>query len=174
MSSALANAAVNRIARVVQSPASTHPVMTALDFVHRALEDDVAKALSGVDLNALFFWYGDDREPVLRFVSFAGLVELGVRSRYVSLFDWEGANVLEQALRQFRTENASSDSVDLHLVDALLGRFGAPPAGSWSLDPDVSGVFESYLTLTSRVRGDEGVRTFVDHTRARQKVPRHH
>jgi hypothetical protein len=162
VSSELANAAANRIAGVVQTPAASGSITSALDFVHRALEDDLSKDLVDVDINAMFFWYGDDHAGVLRFVSFAGLVELAVRSRYLSLYEWEGAEMLEQALRQFRSVNERSTSVDLSLAYALLGRFDATRSGSWSLDDVAAGTFESYLTLTSRIRRDDAVRRFLE------------
>jgi hypothetical protein len=161
VSNAIANAAADRITQIVQIPAITRPVTGALEFVRHALESDVANQLSHVELNSFLFWYGDDMDPVLRFVSFAGLVELAVHSGYLHLFKWEGAKSLAQAIGQFLSVNESSKAVDLHLVRALHRRFDTPPSGSWSLDETSLGSFESYLTLTRRIRGDREVRAFL-------------
>jgi len=139
--------------------------MSALDFVHQAMEHKVASQLLDVEVNSPFgIWYGDDMEPVLRFISFAGLVELGLRAGYLHLMEWEGARLLEQSLREFRTENPAAERVDLHLLDALIVHFDAPPSGSWSFGEVAFASFESYLALSGRLRGDGAVRSFLEQT----------
>lgn len=164
MSQVFSNAAIERIARVVNAAAGWEAIGAA-DFVDLALELNLHERLGEIEANALFgFWYGDDLDPALRFVSFAGFLELGIQSGYVSLGEWEGVPALKEALSAFLARGAEAGAVDLRLLDALYRRLGQPDLGPRSSTDVTFASFESYLHLTSRVRADDAVLAFVDET----------
>lgn len=167
MSQVFVNAAFDRIARVVQSPVEDGEAMGAIEFVHQALERDFAARLSELESALLldFLWFGADHYPALQFVSFAGLVEIGVQSGYVTLGEWEGTPALKEALPIFLAmEEKDNGALDLRLLGALWHRFEQPSFGSWALDDASFASFESYLHLTSRVRADDAALAFLDET----------
>jgi hypothetical protein len=162
--SAVAQAAVERIARVVQAlpgDGGAGSPLTAAGLAQQALDANLAKLCQEQEEGFWMLGPEDDERLVRRFISFAGLVELGVYSGFADLRGWDGASILEQAVRQLRAANAGTTLVDLDLVDRLIGRYGPPPSGSWSLDSDTLGIFESYLTLTDRLERDRAVMDFL-------------
>src|SRR5262249_18352105 len=133
MSHVWANAAVDRIAKVVQMPLITgETAMSGDEFVRHALESNLAAEFPVLSFD--FLWDGDDHGPVRRFVSFAGFVELGAQSGYVSLLEWEGVPVLRQVLSTIMAKEAEAKaSMDLRLLGALFRRLEQPASGLWDL-----------------------------------------
>ncbi|HEV7504178.1 MAG TPA: hypothetical protein VGS07_04640 [Thermoanaerobaculia bacterium] len=184
MSKVFANAAMDRIARVAQIPLPAGEAMSVADFVRQTLVDSpigIAKIdpqwspsqpYQVIDFHVgipewfrnFFSWDGDDFTPTLRFVSFAGLVELGVEAGYISLEEWEDAPALKQALPAFVAKVSEvKPAVDLRLLDSLLRRFEQQASGATLADAAFAS-FESYLHLTSRLRADGPVLAFLRET----------
>lgn len=168
MSQVFANATIDRIAAVVQSPIESGATMNAVDYVHHALENDLAAHLKqqlAIITSSDFYWYNHDRDLALQFVSFAGMIELGIQSGYVSLSGWVGAPLLRQALQSLpATEVQPVGPVDLHLLNALRRRFDQQVSGTWSVEDASFATFESYLHLTSRIRADTRAFSFLGET----------
>ena len=164
MNQVFSNAAIERIARVVQVP-DEEPT-NAAGLVRRALEENLVERLDEVVSNTILgSWYGDDLHPALAFVSFTGLLELGSQSGHVFLEEWECIPALKEALSAFvASEGARDGAVDTRLLGALFRRIEQPGSGSRSPDGAAFGSFEAYLHLTSRLRADAAALAFLDET----------